>query len=49
MKRLLAVALRRLARWLDPPVWTLRTGPILQEDVDDIYGGIVPVRRWVIK
>lgn len=48
MKRHIANALRSLARWVDPNVYQMqRTGPILQEDVDDLYGGVVPDGRWL--
>jgi len=48
VRRRIADFLRALARWVDPNVYQMqRTGPILQEDVDDFYDGIVPPGRWL--
>ena len=49
MRRRIADWLRALAWRVDPHVYQmLYTGPILQEDVDDLYGGIVPMGRWIV-
>lgn len=49
MRRRIAEMLRALAWKVDPHVYMVPvTGPILQEDVDDYYGGVVPQGRWVV-
>jgi hypothetical protein len=46
-------SLRRRFHWRVPePVvreWPVFRGPILREDVDDIYGGVVPEGRTVVE
>ena len=50
MRRRIADWLRALAWRVDPHVYMFPPyrGPILREDVEDLYGGIVPEGRWIV-